>query len=288
MEAETALDRRLMGASASKKTRRGSFSPDTEDKGVTFWQLTLFEDEEGDEGGEGKKGAAARVLPVGIRTLPDVHSSRTGEGIFPGEHVEVVATQEEAVEEESKVKRRQAVTYLQLADRRGWVFSLSPLTRALLFVPAVGYTYRPQQGLQFQVANTEVRTLFYPPFCVCVSLTLSLRFCIDGLHFIYFTFLTNVLLMFTFVLTSSVCKLCVYSCFLTSILQTNGVPIQYNPGDCSPFTGAVLHPGDIVETTASFQLDMDLRQSLFVKLADGRGWVNTRGQEGAIGLRLLN
>jgi hypothetical protein len=69
--------------------------------------------------------------------------------------------------------------------------------------------------------------------------------------------------------------------------QTSGVPIQYNPGDCSPYTGARLLPHEIVETTASFVLDLDRRQSLFVKLADGRGWVNTRGKEGGIGLKAL-
>jgi hypothetical protein len=84
------------------------------------------------------------MLPVGIRTLPDAASSRTGEGVFPGEHVEVVASREEG-----------ALTYLQLADHRGWVFSLNPSTASLLFVPAVGYTYYPQR-MRFQVASAEV------------------------------------------------------------------------------------------------------------------------------------
>lgn len=70
-------------------------------------------------------------------------------------------------------------------------------------------------------------------------------------------------------------------------MQTKGVPIQYNPGDCSPFTGSLLQAGETVETTASFVLDMDLKHSMFVKLADGRGWVNTRGKNGGIGLRAL-
>jgi hypothetical protein len=75
---------------------------------------------------------------------------------------------------------------------------------------------------------------------------------------------------------------------ITSLLfQVSGVPIQYNPGDCSPYTGALLQPGDLVTASASFQLDMDLKHSLFVKLADGRGWVNTRGKEGGIGLMMV-
>mmetsp|Transcript_24142 Transcript_24142/g.41010 ORF Transcript_24142/g.41010 Transcript_24142/m.41010 type:complete len:270 (+) Transcript_24142:1304-2113(+) len=205
LSTETALDRRLM--TASRKTpSRGMVSGDGDVGGVAFWQLTHPE-----APAKGQK-QGPQVLPVGIRMLPDVNASRTGEGVFPGEHVEVVATREDGNQ-----------TYLELADNRGWVFTVNPKTGTPLFVPAVGYTYRVQSGLKFQVASSEA----------------------------------------------------------------NGVPIQYNPGDCSPFTGAQLQAGEIVETTASFVLDMDLKHSLFVKLADGRGWVNTRGKSGGIGLHAL-
>lgn len=76
--------------------------------------------------------------------------------------------------------------------------------------------------------------------------------------------------------------------FIVLYSQTDGVPIQYNPGDCSPFTGEYLRPTEVVPTTASFVLDTDLKHSLFVKLADGRGWVNTRGKYGGIGMKALN
>ena len=157
----TALDRRLMNASTP--TRRRSFSLDGGDSGVTFWQLAHV-DAQGQRQSAGvtHKGASSTsMLPVGIRTLPDVTSSRTGEGVFPGEHVEVVATREDA-----------ALTYLQLADHRGWVFSLNPTTATLLFVPAVGYTYLPQK-LKFQVSSTEVLYACSPGLvklmpCICL------------------------------------------------------------------------------------------------------------------------
>lgn len=47
-------------------------------------------------------------------------------------------------------------------------------------------------------------------------------------------------------------------------------------------------PGEVVRSCASFVLDMDLKHSLFVKLADGRGWANTRGARGGIGLKALS
>lgn len=136
MAEKTPLDRRLISATTPKKRNDG------DDDDVTFWQLVPQD--------------RGRVLPVGIRTLPDVSSSRTGEGIFPGEHVEVVSTRE----------GEGTMSYLQLADHRGWVFSSNPSTAALLFVPAVGYTYRRQDGLEFQVADTEVSApnACYPAF----------------------------------------------------------------------------------------------------------------------------
>lgn len=109
---------------------------------MTFWQLLQPENQR-----TGHRGSR-QVFPVGIRTLPDINSSRTGEGIFPGEHVEVVSTREEG-----------NLTFLQLADDRGWVFSLNPKSGSSLFVPAVGYSYRLQRGLQFQVSDTEVRIM---------------------------------------------------------------------------------------------------------------------------------
>ena len=70
--------------------------------------------------------------------------------------------------------------------------------------------------------------------------------------------------------------------------QNHGVPIQYNPGNYSPFTGSILSSGEIVEADASFILDLDLQHCLYLKLADGRGWVNTRGKNGGIGMKSIN
>jgi hypothetical protein len=213
---KTKLDRRLINATTcstptSPRSSLGS-AEDVEDLqgGVTFWQLIQTEGRGGSgdvdghghghvgDAGRGKisspgrvrggsrggKGGGNRMGPVGIRTLPDVFSSRTGEGIFPGEHVEVVGTigedgddtdgdddyEDEGEGGSGKVTNKTSgkrngnnngLTFLELADNRGWVFSLNPVTLQPLFVPAVGYTYRIQHGLQFEVASTEVRKLAF-------------------------------------------------------------------------------------------------------------------------------
>lgn len=63
--------------------------------------------------------------PVGIRTVPMVHGPRTGEGLFPGEVVEVVQTIDE---DEAKDHGCGGGTqrYLRLAEDKGWVFEKHP------------------------------------------------------------------------------------------------------------------------------------------------------------------
>ena len=62
--------------------------------------------------------ASTARRPVGIRSVPHVDGPRTGEGLFPGDVIEVVQTIED---KETNQK------YLRLADDRGWVFENHPV-----------------------------------------------------------------------------------------------------------------------------------------------------------------
>jgi hypothetical protein len=70
--------------------------------------------------------SGAQRRPVGIRTLPNVEGPRTGEGLFPGDVVEIV----QSIHDDDNNQ-----VYLRLADDRGWVFENHPTVRSyhLLF-----------------------------------------------------------------------------------------------------------------------------------------------------------
>jgi hypothetical protein len=56
--------------------------------------------------------------PVGIRSVPHVDGPRTGEGLFPGDIVEIAQSIPD--------KEEKNQTYLRLVDDRGWVFENHP------------------------------------------------------------------------------------------------------------------------------------------------------------------
>ncbi len=66
---------------------------------------------------------------VGIRSLPRVDGPRTGEGLFPGEVVEVIQVVEDVGENQR---------YLRLADDRGWIFESHP---TVSYIPCVYIMY---------------------------------------------------------------------------------------------------------------------------------------------------
>ncbi|CAM9568889.1 unnamed protein product [Phaeothamnion confervicola] len=78
----------------------------------------------------GRKGVTGQFLyqmvetaaPQWIRTDPDHFAPYTGEGIFPGDTVEVV-----------QILSRNGIEYLRLADDRGWTFTRHPEDNSLLF-----------------------------------------------------------------------------------------------------------------------------------------------------------
>lgn len=71
--------------------------------------------------------------PVGIRSLPIADGPRTGEGVFPGEVVEVVQVlrlNPIALNKAGGGGQTQQ-TFLRLADDRGWVMENHPTVRSL-------------------------------------------------------------------------------------------------------------------------------------------------------------
>lgn len=69
----------------------------------------------------GSATAGAQRRPVGIRTLPLVNGPRTGDGLYPGDIVEV----NQIVVDTSDPAKPQR--YLRLANDRGWVFENHPV-----------------------------------------------------------------------------------------------------------------------------------------------------------------
>ncbi len=68
--------------------------------------------------------ATSQRRPVGVRSLPTSDAPRTGEGLFPGEVVEVI----QLIADPHKKQ-----TYLRLADERGWVFEYHPMVSIFLY-----------------------------------------------------------------------------------------------------------------------------------------------------------
>lgn len=133
---------------------RGLTREDYWDKGnvsLTFWRVPVaMSDAHSGGSGSGSSGGAAAAngggsgasgkkagqqrRPVGIRTLPYVYGPRTGEGLFPGDVVEIVQILEEndlptddatgsALDDGPRQR------YLRLAGDRGWVFENHPTVR---------------------------------------------------------------------------------------------------------------------------------------------------------------
>lgn len=101
---------------------------------VSFWRVPIAMSRVG-KGGVAK--ASMQRRPVGIRTLPFVHGPRTGEGLFPGDIVEIVQTinesQRDSISLDFETKTRTTTfdsseqqQYLRLAGDRGWVFENHP------------------------------------------------------------------------------------------------------------------------------------------------------------------
>jgi hypothetical protein len=111
--------------------------------------------------------------PVGIRSLPDHSGPRTGEGIYPGEVFEVVQ------QIQSSSAQGTGITYLALADDRGWVFDKHPTGGYDLIVQLQPQDFRFLEKITTvlvltSTSNEQVSFHFFPPlFTLLTPLPLS-------------------------------------------------------------------------------------------------------------------
>jgi hypothetical protein len=85
--------------------------------------------------------------PVGIRSLPDQHGPRTGEGIYPGEIFEIV--------QQISMPTSNGITYLALADDRGWVFDKHPTGGYDLIVQLQPQEYKYLEKITTVMVNAD-------------------------------------------------------------------------------------------------------------------------------------
>lgn len=90
--------------------------------------------------------------PLAIRKAPSYSSERTGEGIFPGEVLEMVQT----VEEEGSI-------FFRLADERGWAPKDHPRTGASLFTFVPGKIREELHSLKYKASMTTPLGIRYGP-----------------------------------------------------------------------------------------------------------------------------
>jgi len=102
----------------------------------------------------GKGNAVVSRRPVGIRTVPRVDGPRTGEGLYPGEIIEVVQVVEVGDQR-----------YLRLADDRGWVFENHPVAKYAILLPAGGRVLEGPQRFHYPSHFIEPLTVYSSPNC---------------------------------------------------------------------------------------------------------------------------
>mmetsp|Transcript_9767 Transcript_9767/g.14692 ORF Transcript_9767/g.14692 Transcript_9767/m.14692 type:complete len:1438 (-) Transcript_9767:159-4472(-) len=141
------------------------------------------------------------AAPQWIRTYPEYDAPRTGDGLFPGEVIEVV--------QKFSGSGNNNRVFLRLAGDRGWTFLTHPQTKDVLFEEIIGQIEEDNKVYGF-MATAE-----------------------------------------------------------------DPVPILYGPGVDSQQTGEYLEPGEKVRASERFIPD-GKAEIIFIKLADGRGWMPVR------------
>ncbi|CAM9355556.1 unnamed protein product [Discosporangium mesarthrocarpum] len=159
---------------------------------------------------EGIKGRffyrmVVNALPQWIRTYPEAHAPRTGDGLFPGEVIEV-----------DQVLAKDNATYLRIASDRGWTYAKNPGDQTILFEEISGEVVDDHRNYGFPTSAREP------------------------------------------------------------------VPILFGPGLESQQTGEALIPGERAEAIERFTPNDGLGV-VFIKLADGRGWVPVRKKNSTLG-----
>lgn len=126
--------------------------------GTDYWddgvvQLSLWKVPPGNS-------AVVSRRPVGIRTVPRVDGPRTGEGLFPGEIIEVVQILEQGGQR-----------YLRLADDRGWVFENHPIAKYAILIPAGGRVLEEIAVYTYPSHFLESLVVYSSPQCTQESAT---------------------------------------------------------------------------------------------------------------------
>jgi ABC-type oligopeptide transport system ATPase subunit len=92
------------------------------------------------------------ALPQWIRTYPEVDAPRTGDGLFPGEIIEVAQT-----------LVKDGVSYLRIADERGWTFARLPSDDTPLYEEIYGEVVDEVRNYHFSPGETECASILAGP-----------------------------------------------------------------------------------------------------------------------------
>ncbi|CAM9871775.1 unnamed protein product [Phaeothamnion confervicola] len=112
---------------------------------------------EGNFWNEGHKGRffykmVEKAMPQWIRTYPEHDAPRTGDGLFPSEVIEVV-----------QVLERNGVTFLRIADDRGWTFTRHSTDNTVLFEEISGEIVEDNKSYGFGSSAREPVPILYGP-----------------------------------------------------------------------------------------------------------------------------
>ncbi|CAM9581772.1 unnamed protein product [Pylaiella littoralis] len=163
----------------------------------------IFQKEHGvhdDYMGQGRRGRffyrmVAGSTPQWILTHPMSNAPRTGDGLFPGEVIDV-----------TQVLSSDGLSFLRLANDRGWTYGRSPADGSVLFEDLAGGVSEDKEEYTFPSGASGM------------------------------------------------------------------VPILHGPGLKTQATGVMLRPGESARASERFT-PLDNTRVVFVKLADGRGWI---------------
>lgn len=92
------------------------------------------------------------ATPQWILTFPTPKAPRTGDGLFPGEVIEVM-----------QVFSADDLTYLRLANERGWTYARSPTDGSVLFEDYAGSVSEDKEVYSFPSGGRGVVPILHGP-----------------------------------------------------------------------------------------------------------------------------
>lgn len=91
-------------------------------------------------------------IPQWILTFPTTKAPRTGDGLFPGEVIEV-----------AQVLVAEELTFLRLANNRGWTLARSPVDGSVLFEDLAGSVAEDKDVYSFPSGGRGVVPILHGP-----------------------------------------------------------------------------------------------------------------------------